>query len=295
VVPPVPPADQVPLPAVRAPHLRVVPPLREPHPLLARRDPATIRKVFPWLARVTDRYFRAEVEGVEHLSDRASLVVSTHNGAWVMPDALSLFVAYWRHFGLETPAYGMAHRLAFSVPWYGNLFAKLGAIEASRANARIALEQDAPLLVCPGGDVDSCKPFRQRYRVIFNNRRGFIRLAIEQQVPIIPTVSVGAHEVFFILNDGRRLAERTGAARWLRLKTIPMALCFPVGVSPGGVGAIPLPTKVRVRILPRIELAERPEAARDDAIVDRCFRHVRATMQQALDGLASRRRWPVLG
>jgi 1-acyl-sn-glycerol-3-phosphate acyltransferase len=273
----------------------VVPEPRRLPPLLAKRDNAAIRRVYPWLAQLTDRYFGAEVEGVEHLSDRACLMVSTHNGSWVMPDLLSLAVAFWRRFGLESPGYGLFHRLGMQVPLYGEWMTKLGAVEASWNNAGVVLEEDFPLLVCPGGDADALKPFSRRHQVTFGEHRGFVRLAIAKQVPIVPIVSVGAHEVFFIITDGRRLARWSGAARWLRLKSIPIALAFPVGLTPGGIGAVPLPSRIRVRVLPKIELAESPAAARDEAVVERCFQHVRATMQRQLDDLASTRRWPVLG
>lgn len=279
----------------RAPHLRLVPQVRQVHPLLAQRDPGFIRRIFPRLSWFTDRYFRSEVDGVEHLSERASLIVSTHNGGIFMPDLLSLSVAFWRRFGIETPGHGLFHALGMKVPGYGRVAIKLGALPASRHNARLALEADRPILLCPGGDADNLKPFSKRHQITFGQRRGFIRLAIQQQVPIIPSVSVGAHEVFFVLNDGRRLAERTGVARLLRLKTIPLTLSFPFGLTPGGVGALPLPSKVRVQVLPKIELGESPSAADDPEVVERCFEHVRSTMQRALDQLASKRRWPVLG
>jgi len=268
---------------------------RELHPVLRQRDPELIRRAFPYVAGITDHYFRAEVDGVEHLPQGAAMVVSTHNGGIVMPDFHALSVAYWRRFGAAAPAYGMMHRLGLQIPKFGAFFRALGAIEASRENARIVLESGFPLLVCPGGDVDSLRPFRQRHQVSFGQRRGFIRLAIEQQVPIVPVVSVGAHEIFFVLNDGRRLARALGVDRLFRLKTLPLTLSFPLGLTPGGLLSIPLPSKISIRVLPRIELPEPPAAAADGAVVERCFQHVRRRMQRALDELAARRKHVILG
>jgi 1-acyl-sn-glycerol-3-phosphate acyltransferase len=286
------------------PYLRLVPPpsvgpATAPRPalpgLLAQRDPELIRRIFPWLAAFTDSYFRSEVEGLEHLRPGAFLGVATHNGGINFPDIYCLMVAFWRRLGLEAPAYGLMHRMAFAVPLLGDLLVRLGGIPASNESARVALENGFPLFVCPGGDVDALKPFRDRHRVIFGERRGFIRLALRHQVPIIPIISVGAHETLLFLNDGRRLAEVTGAARYLRIKSIPFALSFPFGLTIAGLGAVPLPSKITLRILPPIELAEGPAAADDEAAVLRCREHVRSVMQRALDDLAARRRWPVLG
>ena len=279
----------------RAPHLRLVTTPASVDPVLRQRDPETIRRLFTPMARLTENYFRAEVEGVEHLIDGRSMLVSTHNGGFVMPDLQAFMVAFWRRFGLETPGYGLIHNIVLRMPWFGKLSTKLGAIAASHDNGRKVLRAGHPLLVCPGGDEDALKPFSARHQIVFGRRRGFIRLAIEQQVPIIPIISVGAHEIFFILNDGRRLAQSSWAARRLRIKSVPLALSFPFGLTPAGLFSVPLPSKIRVRVLPRIELGEAPSAAKDDAVVERCFEHVRATMQRSLDALAAQRSRVVLG
>jgi 1-acyl-sn-glycerol-3-phosphate acyltransferase len=268
-------------------HLRLVPTIP---PLLARRDDDLIRRVYPWLTALVDRYYRSTVEGSEHLTDRASLLVATHNGSLYTPDAYCLAVAFWRRFGLETPAYGLMHRVAFRIPGFGPFLERLGAVPASRESAAVVLENDHPLLVCPGGDMDALKPFAQRHRIVFGGRTGFVATAIRHQVPIIPVVSVGAHETLMILNDGQWLARMSGLARFFRIKAVPLALSFPFGLTIAGLGAIPLPAKVTVRILPRIELAEPPAAADDPVVVRRCFDHVVRTMQASLDDLASRRK-----
>lgn len=275
--------------------LRLVERPQELDPILTRRDPAFIRKIFPTVAAVADRYYRAEVEGVENLTDRASLLVSTHNGSWTMPDLYALYVAFWRRFGLETPAFGMAHRAVFSIPGAGEAIAKVGALPASRDNARLVLSSGFPLLVCPGGDVDTLKPFAKRHQIMFGERRGFIRLAIEQGVPVVPVVSVGAHETMFILNDGTQFAETSSIARFFRVKSVPWAVVFPWGLSPAGIFAVPLPSKVRVRVIAPIRLDVPRSAASDPEAVEACFELVRSTMQRELTDLASTRRFPVLG
>jgi 1-acyl-sn-glycerol-3-phosphate acyltransferase len=277
------------------PRLRLVQPIRATHPVLAQRDPDLIRRIFPTMAWVVDHYFRTEVQGIENLSDRACLTVSTHNGGIATPDMYCLMVAFWRRFGLETPAYGMMHKIAFKIPLFGSFLSGLGAIYACRKNAQIVLQQGYPVLICPGGDIDSLKPFWHRHRIVFGQRRGFVRLAIRQQVPIVPVVSVGAHETCFVLNDGRWLAEVTGLSRFFRIKTAPLTLGFPFGLTPGSLLSIPLPSKIVQRVLPKIELDEPPSAADDERVVQRCFDHVVQTMQRALEDLASRRRRIILG
>jgi len=280
-----------------APHLHLVRrnPAGDLDARLRRRDPAFIRRVAPILAWMTDVWFRAEVEGTRNLSAGPALMVSTHNGSLHTPDLYTLMVAFWRRFGVETPGYGLMHRLAFRLPLLGRFLERLGALPAEPENGRVALRAGHPVLVCPGGDVDALKPWRNRHVVDFGQRRGFVRLAIEEQVPIVPIVSVGAHETVFVVTDGQALARRVPFARRLRLKSVPLAVGFPFGLTPAGVGNIPLPTKVRQRILPPIRIDAPREAAEDPAFVDQWFRRIQSIMQTAVDELAAERRWPVLG
>lgn len=258
--------------------------------MLRHRDPKAIREVFPYIAAMADHYFRSRVEGVEHLSDEGSLLVSTHNGGIAMPDLYCLFVAYFRHFGLETPVYGLAHSFALKIPGFGPTISKFGAIPASRENASLVLREGFPLLVCPGGDEDSLKPFARRHEIRFGRRRGFIRLAIKEQVPLVPVVSVGAHETMMVLNDGRRLARSLMLDRLFRIKSAPLTLSFPQGLGIAGLGSLPLPAKIRSRVLEPIFLHEPPSAANDPERVEACFEHVRDKMQAALSQLATRRK-----
>ncbi|MGI5865879.1 MAG: 1-acyl-sn-glycerol-3-phosphate acyltransferase [Myxococcales bacterium] len=270
-------------------------PVHRLHPLLRERDPDFIRRVLPLVSALTDRYYRTELEGAEHLTCGPSLYVATHNGGAALPDLLGLLSFFWRRFAPEAPAYGLMHDIIPLLPGFGAFLRKAGGLRADVRSANVALRAGFPLLVAPGGDIDALKPFAQRHRVELAQRRGFVRLAIWHQVPIVPVVSVGAHEVMVVLHDGRRLAELTGLARWLRVKSLPVTLSFPFGLGLAGIPSFPLPAKVRIRVLPKIELGEPPAAADDRARVERCFEHVRAVMQRALDEMASRRRWPVLG
>lgn len=279
----------------RVPYLRLVKPHRKLPPMLSKRDPHLIRKIYPYLAALSDHYYRAEVEGLENLNYEASLVVSTHNGSINTPDLYCLMVAFWRRFGLETPGYGLMHKVAFKVPLLGEFLTKLGALPASNKNGNQVLDAGFPLLVCPGGDMDALKPFKRRHQITFGNRKGFIKMAIRKGVPIIPVVSVGAHETLFILNDGKWLARLLRTDRIFRLKSVPFSFSAPFGFTIGGLLSIPLPSKIRIRVLEPIHMNVPREAEHDEATVERCFQKVKQTMQASLDDLAAQRKWPVIG
>jgi len=253
-------------------------------------DPAIAKIVHPVLKAFSKYYYRAEVEGADHLTDKACLYVATHNGIWHLADMVPLVPEFWNRFGPETPAHGLVHNVVLRAPGLGELIRRLGGLPASHEAGLAALRADRPVLVCPGGDKDALKPFNLRHTIHFQDRRGFIKLALRSQVPIIPIVSVGAHETIIVLNDGREMAKFLGFEQLFGIKSVPLALSLPFGLSIAGVPSIPFPSKVVVRILPPVIFDEPPSAEDDPEVVEKCFKHVHSIMQKELDDLASKRK-----
>jgi 1-acyl-sn-glycerol-3-phosphate acyltransferase len=170
---------------------------------------------------------------------------------------------------------------------------KYGTVAASPENAHKALESGAALLVYPGGDYEVHRPSWEGNRVDFGGRKGFIRLALEQDVPIVPVVAIGGQETALFLSRGDRLARMLGLDKALRLKVLPISLALPWGLNVGDMlGHLPLPAKITVEALPPIDL--RAEFG-EDPDLDEVYDHLMRLMQETLDALASERRLPVLG
>lgn len=252
----------------------------------SERDPAFIRAHLDKLAFFFDHYHCARVEGLEHIPNGRALLVGNHNGGVMSPDMFALILAFWRRFGAEEPAFGLAHDLPFRIPGLRTLIRKVGGVPASQANATELLRRDAKVLVYPGGDIDAYRPWSRRNEIEFGERVGFIKVALRTGAPIVPVVSAGAHEALRILTDGR------GIARWMRLPQIarvevfPIALCLPWGIAFGPNFYLPIPVRIRIRVLPPIQWPSLgPDDAENDAVVRRCRDEVRERMQAALDEL----------
>jgi 1-acyl-sn-glycerol-3-phosphate acyltransferase len=253
---------------------------------LEARDEAFITRVMPLLGFFYDEYFRCETEFESELPPGAFLAVGNHNGMTGTPDMFCHMVAFWRRYGVERRSYGLMHDVPFRFPYAGAWLNAAGAIRACPENARRALAANAAVLVFPGGDVDSCRPFSKRYQIEFGKRRGFVKTAIRQQVPIVPIVSAGAHSSLYIWSDGRRIAELLGLPRLARANTAPIGLALPWGIIFGvAYPHLPPPVKIHTRILKTIDLDLPPEAADDEEAVERAFLRVSAAMQDALDEL----------
>jgi 1-acyl-sn-glycerol-3-phosphate acyltransferase len=256
-----------------------------------RWDQGFIEQVGTWFAPVVQRYFRAEVRGIERMPDRGGvLVVSNHSGGMMTPDVFIFAPPFYRHFGFTRRLYTLAHYGVLIGPM-GPLMNRLGVIHADPENAEAALASGAVVLVFPGGDYDSYRPTWKANTIDFNGRTGYARTAIEAGVPIVPAVTIGAQEAQLFLTRGNGLAKRLGLHR-IRLHILPVSFGWPFGVSVMVPPNVPLPTKVVTEVLEPIDIRARFGAHPDPDEVDV---YVRKVMQQALDRLAQQRRFPVVG
>src|SRR5919109_4108865 len=253
------------------------------------RDPDYIRENLPLLWLLSSIWFRGEVRNLGNIpEDRPVLLVGNHSGGTMTPDTLLFTLAFSTYFGVERPFYQLAHNLVLASP-YGQILRKYGTVAASHEHARRALEGGAALLVYPGGDWEVHRPIWERNRVDFAGRRGFLRLALDAGVPIVPVVAIGGQETSLFLSRGDRLARRLGLDRVLRLKVLPVSLALPWGINVGDfLGHLPLPAKITIEVLPPIDIVEEfgPDPDQDEA-----YDHVVRVMQECLDSLAAERRF----
>lgn len=260
---------------------------------LTERDPQVIDRLMPiweWLYRY---YFRVETDGWEHVSSQEKvLLVGSHNGGLAAPDMFMMMYDWFRRFGTRRPVYGLMHPTVWQVaPPVAHFTEKLGAVMAHPKLAIAALRQGASVLVYPGGPQDVFRPHNDRFKIHFADRQGFIKLALREQVPIVPAISVGAHDTLIVLTDLYDWAKQLHAwgMPWLfdvDPQVFPIYLGLPWGLSVGPLPNIPLPVQIRTRVCAPI-VFERygPEAARDRAYVEACYWRVLTQMQTELDRL----------
>jgi 1-acyl-sn-glycerol-3-phosphate acyltransferase len=225
------------------------------------------------------------------------LVVGNHSGGQIPPDLPVLLTAWWRERGEDEPVYALFHSFFLGLPGLGQVMARAGAVEAAPADAEAILRGGGILIDYPGGDYEVFRPWWERNRIEFGGRLGVVRLALRTQVPVVPSVSIGAHETLIVLARGERVAKRLGLDRMFRIKVMPLVLGPPFGVVPGGIPTWPLPAKITVELCEPIDWSSRygPDAAEDEDVVRACYEELTGTMQAVLDRLARERRFPIVG
>jgi 1-acyl-sn-glycerol-3-phosphate acyltransferase len=260
---------------------------------LDERDPDYIRETLPGLWLLASFYFRADVKGLENIpAEGPVLLVGNHSGGNVTPDTLVFSLAFATYFGVERRFFQLAHNLVLAMPGLGTL-RKYGTVAASHENARKALETGAALLVYPGGDYEVHRPSWDSAKVDFNGRKGWIRLALDNNVPVVPLVAIGGQETALFLSRGERLAKLLRLDKMFRLKVLPISLAIPWGLNVGDMlSHWPLPAKISMRALDPIDL--RKEFGREPDH-DEVYEEVLGRMQRTLDQLQRDRTLPLIG
>jgi len=247
---------------------------------------ATVRRMAIDFVR---RYNRLEIDLETTTLTEPVLFVANHGFGGIVDLNVLAVGAVLEELAVDRPVTFLTHQLAWTLG-VGPLVEHLGARPASRDSARQAFEEGHHVVVFPGGDLDAFKSWKDRNHIVFGGRYGFAGLAIEEHVPIVPIVTAGAGESLLVLTDGERLARALRLDKLLRVKALPTSISLPWGFNVGAVGMLPylpLPTKLRSRVLPATT-AEPGEDA--EAYGER----IHTAMQDALTEMTSHRR-PLLG
>ncbi len=259
---------------------------------LEERDPRVIQALMPIGEWLYHHYFRVTTDGWHHLpSDGSMLIVGSHNGGMLAPDTLMFMYDWFRQFGPEREVYGLMHPYVWMIPLYAPLTVMLGAVRAHPKMATAALERGAAVLVYPGGAEDLWRPHQQRHQINFAGRKGFIKLALEEGVPIVPAISSGAHDTLLILADYYKYLRQLHewGMPWpfgIDPIVFPIYLGLPWGLAIGPWPNIPLPVAIHTRICAPIVFERYGHAAaRDRDYVDACYQRVCTQMQLELDRL----------
>src|SRR5919199_1448537 len=228
-------------------------------------DERLMRAQMPFWSFVMDHYFRMEMEGWARLPAEPSLLVGVHSGGSLTMDAWTVALQWYRRFGRRRVLHGTAHDVLMAAPGVGDYFRAMGVIPPTPDAMGAALEAGHDVILWPGGEQDSMRDWRKRDRAVLAGRRGFVRFALRQRVPIVPVATVGGHDTVFVLSEGRFLARWTGLDRRLRGAPLPIISGFPFPLAIEILPMhLPLPAKIRTELLEPIRLDPDPQKVDDD-------------------------------
>jgi 1-acyl-sn-glycerol-3-phosphate acyltransferase len=223
-----------------------------------------------WLYR---NYFRTSAFGIEHIpASGRVLFVANHSGQ--LPyDGLVIGAACFLEPQTPRLVRSMVEYFVPTVPFASYLLARWGQIIGTPENCRRLLAAEEAVLVFPEGARGISKNFSRRYQLA-EFGKGFMRLALEMQAPIVPIAVIGAEEQAPAINI-------KPLARLLRSPS------FPVVPYPPFVPLVPLPVKYRLYFGEPIRLTGDPDD--DDEVLDEKSRMVKHRIESLIhQGLRER-------
>jgi 1-acyl-sn-glycerol-3-phosphate acyltransferase len=175
--------------------------------------------------------------GIENLPDDGSLLVGNHT-VYGFLDLPFLMAEVWERRRIAIR--GLGEHAHYAVPVWRDLLGACGMVRGTRDNVRALMRDDQTILVFPGGAREVNKRRGQRYQLLWGERMGFARLAIEHGYPIVPCAAVGADDMLDVVVD-----QTTPLYGQLAL-AYEKVMGFPTPPVVRGVGLTPIPRPERL-------------------------------------------------
>jgi len=229
-----------------------------------------------------ERYWRVDTTGIEHIPNEGrTLIVSNHSG--VLPfDGAMIGTAIWKFHPAKRYARFLIEDWFGRLPFATEFMNAVGQVRACQENAERLLRQEQLVGVFPEGIKGMAKGFKDRYNLARFGRGGVIRLAVRTRTPVVPCGVVGAEEIYIVLGYANWLGKMFG------MPLFPITATFP---WLGPLGFIPLPTKWYIQLGEIIRYDEYDESAlKDNVIINRLNRQLRARIQEMVDSALKKRR-----
>jgi 1-acyl-sn-glycerol-3-phosphate acyltransferase len=250
-----------------------------------RRQLDRLASILAPVRRVT----RPKVLGLEHIPHRPVLFVGNHS-RYAFLDLPVMMDELWTRRRIAVRALGEhAH---YAIPVWRDLLTMAGMVRGTREHVRALMREGQNILVFPGGTGEVFKGRGHDYQLMWKERLGFARLAIEFAYPIIPFAAVGAEEMFRVMVDREMPIAAQVSALMRRLVGVPLPpIARGIGVSP-----LPRPERLYFWFGQPVDTGRYRGAGENDAAARAVRDEVRAAVQAGIQLLlAERERDPQRG
>jgi 1-acyl-sn-glycerol-3-phosphate acyltransferase len=137
--------------------------------------------------------------GIEHVPRAGAVLLTGNHTVYGVLDIPLLGLELYEKTGRLVR--GLGDHVHFDLPLWRDLLHRFGGVRGTRENCAQLFERGEAVLVFPGGGREVMKHKNEKYKLIWKERIGFARLAIQHGVPIVPLASVGVEDMFEIVAD----------------------------------------------------------------------------------------------
>jgi len=174
-----------------------------------RPPPAALIERLLYLRRL---YFTPTLLGTENVDPaRPALYVGNH-AIFGGIDAPLFVSALYSRTGVFPRSLG--DHFHFLIPGWRDLLVRSGVVPGTRENCSRLMQAGQNVLVFPGGGREVAKRRDEAHSLVWKNRTGFVRMAVEHGYDILPFASVGCDDSYHILFDGDDF-QHSRVGRWL--------------------------------------------------------------------------------
>lgn len=185
-------------------------------------------KLLP-IARALRAYHRHEVVGLDKIPTTGPVIVATSHSLATYDISL-LMAAVFDHCR-RFPRSLIDHTF-YKFPYLGELMERAGCVVGTQENARTLIEQGEMIYIAPGGMKESLRPSTDKYRIIWDTRKGFARLSLETGSPIVLAACPRADDLYEVYPNP--------VTKWV-YKNFHLPLAFA-----RGIGVTPLPKPIKL-------------------------------------------------
>lgn len=154
-----------------------------------------------------DPYFR----GLDALDLRKPALFVGNHTIYGVTDVPLMIEHLYRHHDIFLRSLG--DKMHLGIPGWGQLLTRHGMVPGTPENCTALMQSGAHILVFPGGAREVMKRKSESYQLVWKQRSGFARMAIEHGYDIIPFGVVGPDESYKILLDADDI---TDSSLWQR-------------------------------------------------------------------------------
>lgn len=246
------------------------------------------------LAELLGRYHRHRVRHLERLAglfERGRRVILVGNHALDIIDPMLLLATVYRRTG-RLPRFIGHENGWFKVPVLRDIAARFQVIPSRRPEETArALRRDGFLMLYPGSNREAAmRSYRDEpYRLKWEGRSGFLRLALEADADIVFVAALGSDELYYqsVLPTPRALLRLANAGDDERYRGA--RLTFGLLGAHLIPGMMPLPVRVTHFLSPPFDLGDRAAAARDSRALEVLHARIWQQSQAFLDAAVRRR------